>query len=410
MAISLSTSSFSRVQRQINQLKAAGRVISPDTIRSLFEAELNVGAERSAQQRSLDISQGQLDLAKENQAISNRQWNLQYENQVKQAKEVQSAARMQGIVDIGKTALMAETWRPGVITDPLAKGAKALGFGGTQAISSNVPVSGFSVSGATSTGVPVSTPSSFSLGTPAVSTAAPALAASGVPTAAGAELAFAYEGATATGASSASAIAGQTAAAASPGIGGVSMSGMIIPAAVAIAAGYVGHRLGTQWGDERTGNFVGGAASGAAMGFMMIGGAVGALIGGAIGAVGGAISNASVICTELTRQGYIPKRIAKLDNIYRHRFIDYQTFATYRKLATPIVKLMQKSKIVTQIVRPFGVACCYEMASRVTPYVKGRILGKIILGIGIPFCKHLGRINYGLSRRFGKNQGFIYCN
>jgi hypothetical protein len=59
---------------------------------------------------------------------------------------------------------------------------------------------------------------------------------------------------------------------------------------------------------------------------------------------------------------------------------------------------MQESKIITQIIRPFGVAWAYEMAYREEPQnYSGNILGKLIMAIGVPICRYIG------NREISKN-------
>jgi hypothetical protein len=107
--------------------------------------------------------------------------------------------------------------------------------------------------------------------------------------------------------------------------------------------------------------------------------------GGADGAGAGG-NGGTVICTELHRQGLLPDKVYLSDSAYS-KTIDKDAYYGYRKLFTPVAKAMAKTKILTFFVAPFGMAIAYEMASRVNDEIKGNIIGKAIMAIGIPFCK-----------------------
>lgn len=120
------------------------------------------------------------------------------------------------------------------------------------------------------------------------------------------------------------------------------------------------------------------------------------------GAIGGAVNTVktsfekltgtkSVICTELSRQGYIPQEILDYEHIYRLRHIGYGEYTGYRKLADPIIPLMQKSKIVTWLILPFGKGVAYEMAHRANPEIKGSRIGCFVLKHGLPICRWIAK-------------------
>ena len=94
-----------------------------------------------------------------------------------------------------------------------------------------------------------------------------------------------------------------------------------------------------------------------------------------------------IICTELNRQGLLPNHILLLDREHRRKYIDDRAQAGYIMLATPIVKLMKKSKLFTQLIRPFAKGFAYESASRIDANIKGSCIGKIILQVGVPICR-----------------------
>lgn len=194
------------------------------------------------------------------------------------------------------------------------------------------------------------------------------------------------------------------------GYGGMAGPAPITAGGVALTAGagYAGGKAGeyivqqtpieeiTPWGGEKTesvmGGIGGGAAAGAATGSIIpgVGTVVGAVVGGIVGGVSAAVEN-TVICTELSRQGYIPKEILEYEHIYRLKHIDHVAYTGYRKLADPIIPLMQKSKIVTWLILPFGKGVAYEMAHRANPEIKGSWLGCFILKHGLPICRWIVR-------------------
>ena len=147
-----------------------------------------------------------------------------------------------------------------------------------------------------------------------------------------------------------------------------------------------------------------GAATGAAYGFM-----TGGPVGGIIGLVAGALPNLfdKVICTELFRQGYLSRKIHRLDEKYAKMYIDNDTLRGYHVWAKPLVCLMSKSRVITYLVYPIGRAWAHEMAHRVDPKIKGSVLGKILHTIGVPVCRFIGhriKINRTKKRRDGNGR------
>lgn len=66
----------------------------------------------------------------------------------------------------------------------------------------------------------------------------------------------------------------------------------------------------------------------------------------------------------------------------------------YRRFARPLVRAMERSRLLTALLKPLAMAWQREMKSRVrgTP---GDLLGKIVLTVGMPICRRLGE-KYGL--------------
>lgn len=165
-------------------------------------------------------------------------------------------------------------------------------------------------------------------------------------------------------------------------------------------AGAVGGQLaGELFGGEPGGptqtlaGIGGGAAAGAAIGSVIpiVGTAVGAVIGGIVGGVTEVIEG-SIICTELNRQGYLSDEVLRLDEAHRAEHIDIDTYRGYMKWAPTVVRWMRKSRIVAIISRTIGVSWALEMAHIMKPEkYGGNLLGKVLLEVGVPICRALGR-------------------
>ena len=139
------------------------------------------------------------------------------------------------------------------------------------------------------------------------------------------------------------------------------------------------------------GGIVAGAASGASIGsiFPGIGTAIGGVVGGIVGGVSELLGDNSdtIVCSELNRQGYLPRSIMLKDSEYRKRCVPAEAYTGYLMLFTGVVRRMKTSKSITALIRPFGVAAATEMAHRVDSNVPCNLLGKVILCLGIPICK-----------------------
>ena len=104
--------------------------------------------------------------------------------------------------------------------------------------------------------------------------------------------------------------------------------------------------------------------------------------------------SATIICTELYRQGLMTSDIFKADGIFGSQIKKQNPYVMvgYHYLGAPLVRLMQKSKAVTHIVNIFATPWSYEMAYQVGLKQNGNIMGKIIMWIGIPICTVFGLI------------------
>lgn len=100
-----------------------------------------------------------------------------------------------------------------------------------------------------------------------------------------------------------------------------------------------------------------------------------------------------VICAELHRQGLMDETIFKADEAFGRYLNDNQrdVLIGYQLWARPVVKWMQKSKTVTRIVASVATPWSYEMACRMGVRDKGSFAGKILMDVGVPVCRTLGR-------------------
>lgn len=116
---------------------------------------------------------------------------------------------------------------------------------------------------------------------------------------------------------------------------------------------------------------------------------------------GGGGGEGTIVCTELNRQGLLDIDIVEKDSAYRKKEVPDEAYAGYLALFGPVVRLMQRSRAFTAVVRPFGVAAATEMASRVDPAIEGSRLGKFILKVGVPVCRFVGSMLKVTEVRYG---------
>ena len=126
-----------------------------------------------------------------------------------------------------------------------------------------------------------------------------------------------------------------------------------------------------------------------------VGGAVGSVVGNLIlpgigGVVGGIIGNsASVICTELVINGDAPLELLARELEYS-KVVGPTVMRGYHFWAVPYVRLMRRNRAVYAITKPFALGWMHEAAARATGG-KGSLIGKLVLGIGIPLCWTIGK-------------------
>lgn len=102
---------------------------------------------------------------------------------------------------------------------------------------------------------------------------------------------------------------------------------------------------------------------------------------------------ATVICTELHRQGLMSDEIREADERFG-RIISStspETMLGYHYWAIPIVNLMQKSRLFTKIVWAVARPWAYHMAYEMGALEKDNLLGKVLMKVGAFVSKIIGK-------------------
>lgn len=103
----------------------------------------------------------------------------------------------------------------------------------------------------------------------------------------------------------------------------------------------------------------------------------------------------TVICTELHRQGLMDDETYHMDHLFGLYLRKHmpEAMVGYTFLATPVVKLMKKSPLVTKFVAFFALPWAKYMSG------KESVLGSLIMHAGLPFCSLVGKL---LPRKFAR--------
>jgi hypothetical protein len=117
-------------------------------------------------------------------------------------------------------------------------------------------------------------------------------------------------------------------------------------------------------------------------------------LGDVLGGVGDMVEglNPSVICTELYKQGLIPKDVYRLDNSYGRYHVSKTVLTGYHFWAVPFTKLMMKSKLVTTLASWLAIPWAKEIAHKMDKSYPSNYLGKIVYYHGIPLCWVIGKL------------------
>ena len=98
----------------------------------------------------------------------------------------------------------------------------------------------------------------------------------------------------------------------------------------------------------------------------------------------------TVICTELYNQGLMDDETYAADQKFGQS-MNQDVMAGYHLFGIPIAGRMRKSKALTRILAPVILMWAKEMRRRVDGSGKGSAVGKILMAIGIPLCRWLGK-------------------
>jgi hypothetical protein len=100
-----------------------------------------------------------------------------------------------------------------------------------------------------------------------------------------------------------------------------------------------------------------------------------------------------IICGELGRQGYLDAETLKADAEFGEIVLlsDPEIMIGYWKLATPIVRLMKKSKAFTRLVALIALPWSRHMAYRMGIAEKDSAIGRMVMTLGAPVCKFVGK-------------------
>lgn len=331
----LSRIALSNIKKKISQWEATtGRKITPDVIKGLAEAEISEGAKRGLQERALGLEEKRfkatLGLERERLETTKR------------------AAKISGIVDLAELGLTAtQALKDTEVGAGLVKGAKAITSG---------------------------VGSLFGGGTKAAEPAYIEAMGHGKPGGTG------FLG---------SAAAGLGVSTAAEAIGLDRSKSMGTGAAIGTAL--FGFPFGTIGGALAGSELPETLAKGATEALKSSAELVGDVLEAPVKIISG-VTGGTVICTELNKKGFMSDEVYKLDKLYGEQKISKEVYLGYRKWADFVVKKMQQFELVTFLIAPFGLACAFEMAHRVKPEeYKSNFLGRILLTLGIPVCKWLGR-------------------
>jgi len=374
---------------EVARKRSRGLRVGSNSVNRFLKAQLEAEARQSA---IFGVQSEQLRQQAARDVESTRRFNVRSDFLSRQEEREAGAARLRGIADIGKgifstQSLAKEAGVPQFGPISLARTAgEKLGFIDPKVVASSPSLS--------STGSTVGGSSTERAGGVTQRLAGTVVSPS-VATAGGA---LAEEAASRAGAE-AGALVTQGVTEGTPTAVDTFLSGAgtaLTTAGAGIGANFLAQEFGA---NQELSNFVGGAASGAVVGassaalgtqFGAFAGPVGAVIGGVIGLVAGEIFEDTVICTELNRQGILSDSLYKVDKEFVSQNIDVATYVGYRLWAGYIVKAMQSSKLISKMVGWFIVPWAKQAGSIVDSNIKGTLLGRTMMKVGIPVCRYMG--------------------
>jgi hypothetical protein len=99
----------------------------------------------------------------------------------------------------------------------------------------------------------------------------------------------------------------------------------------------------------------------------------------------GPVHASSIICTELNRQGLLKDSMLRASSAYikKHQEEDgnREFYLGYLIFASPIVEKMNKSKLFTYLIMPYGSIICRECASRESKKYKSTFMSRLVYSV-----------------------------
>lgn len=120
----------------------------------------------------------------------------------------------------------------------------------------------------------------------------------------------------------------------------------------------------------------------------------GPAMGGAPGTSGaGSPAGSKIICTELHRQGMMSDDIYQADQRYGALMASERpnVMAGYHRLASPVVSLMRRSRLVTRVMAVIVAPWAREMAHVMGVTPNGSCVGYVMMRVGIFVCSVVGK-------------------
>ncbi|MAZ02527.1 MAG: hypothetical protein CMN56_05255 [Sneathiella sp.] len=103
----------------------------------------------------------------------------------------------------------------------------------------------------------------------------------------------------------------------------------------------------------------------------------------------GAGQGDTVICSELYRQGIMPRHIWEADERFGDT-LDKSTLEGYHRWAEPWVRVMQRSPLATRLTWLVARPWAYYMAFKMKAVKEDNATGRLLMKIGLPLCQTIG--------------------
>jgi hypothetical protein len=108
------------------------------------------------------------------------------------------------------------------------------------------------------------------------------------------------------------------------------------------------------------------------------------------GGGGGGGGGGRVICTHFYRKGEMSREMWRSDLEFTFKNLSPTTVRGYQYWAIPYVKLMRKSKLAENIMRPLAMHRAQELSYQMGRSPKGSFFGKLVRLVGEPICFTVG--------------------